>query len=145
MFGHSKEIPYKTYRAGLLQAKAHRALTQFMSDALSPYDISLPDWAALGLLNDNKSLQPSELATRIGVKPPVVSATVRRLTQKKLVQKQLSSTDGRSFSFGLTDRGRETVNTVEKELRQAMKSYLPNVKVRELMNYIRVLEKLANK
>ena len=57
----------KTYRVGLLQAKAYRVLKHHTAKALSEFNISHIEWAFLGLLYDApKGMRSSALAKELG-------------------------------------------------------------------------------
>ena len=145
MFLRSDKITAKTYQAGLLQAKAYRALTNFMSCELAAFDLSLPDWAMLGLMTENHHIRPSELAHELGVKPPVVTANLKRLESAGLVERRVHDSDSRVYEVSLTVAGRKRVDSVEASLRETMGGFLKGIKNSELINYLNVLNKLAGK
>ena len=145
MFLRSDKISAKTYEAGLLQAKAYRAMTNFMSCELAAFDLSLPDWAMLGLMMENSHIRPGELAQELGVKPPVVTANLKRLEAAGLVERRVHDSDSRVSEVSLTSAGRKRVESVEASLRNTMRDFLKGIKVSELISYLNVLTKLAGK
>jgi DNA-binding MarR family transcriptional regulator len=134
-----------TYRTGLLQSKAHRALSAFMTGALSKSGLSAPQWALLGVLTDKRQLRPSQISAELGVKPPVTTALLNELVAKKLIVRVAHGSDNRAALVGITDAGAQLVATVEHDLRKEMKEFLKDVKIPELIVYMRVLNKIASK
>jgi DNA-binding MarR family transcriptional regulator len=145
MFFINHKVRLRTYQAGLLQAKAHRVLTSYMTEALAPYGISLPEWALLGLLKDHKVLRPSEIADHLGVKPPVATAHLKRLDSAGLIHRNQPADDSRVVEISLTPEGIRKVDTIESRLRVDLRGFLKGIKVADLITYIRVLAKLADK
>ena len=145
MFFLPNKVRFRTYMAGLLQAKAYRALTNFMTSELAPYEISLPEWALLGLLREHKVLRPSELSQEMGVKPPVVTANLKRLELAGIIAREIHGDDSRVFTIELTPNGKIRVETIEKALRVSMREYFKDIKITDLITYINVLKKLASK
>jgi DNA-binding MarR family transcriptional regulator len=139
------KVRIRTYKAGLLQAKAYRALTNFMTSELAPYEISLPEWALLGLLHEHKIMRPSELSQAMGVKPPVVTANLKRLEVGGIIAREIDGDDSRVYTIKLTPGGEVRVETIEKSLRVSMREYFKDIKIVDLITYINVLNKLANK
>ncbi|PLS81347.1 hypothetical protein CYG49_02330 [Candidatus Saccharibacteria bacterium] len=145
MFISPKKITLKTYQAGLLQAKAYRSLHTQMSEALKPYGITLPQWGLLGLLNDKKSMSPSELSQELGVKPPVTTSMLHELENKQLIKRLSNPKDNRASSIQLSDEGKRIIPAVEKELRKDLVEFLKDIRPTELLAYMKVLEKLSSK
>ncbi len=145
MFFLPNKVRFRTYQAGLIQAKAHRALTNYMTTSLAPHELSLPEWALLGLLAEHHNLRPSELADHLGVKPPVVTASLKHLDSLDMISRDTGGPDSRVVVISLSAHGKVQVESIEKILRIELGAYLKDIKVPELMTYIRVLEKLADK
>ena len=75
----------KTYRVGLLQAKAYRILKSRTTKILEPFDISTIEWAFLGLLYDKASLRTKVAARELGVEAPFITALVSSLKKRSFV------------------------------------------------------------
>lgn len=54
-------------------------------------------------------LTPTDLATRLGMAPPTVSAWIKRLTEDGQVARRPHPTDGRSYLLEVTAAGREAL------------------------------------
>jgi DNA-binding MarR family transcriptional regulator len=138
-------ISFNTAEAGLLQSKAHRVLTAFMTSALAKHNLSLPQWALLGLLADCGQTRPTDVADTLGVKPPVATKLLNELENKKLLVRTKDLSDSRAAVIHLTKKGSQLVKVVERQLRVEMRTFLSDIKVPELLTYINVLNKLAKK
>jgi DNA-binding MarR family transcriptional regulator len=145
MFFLPNRIRFRTYQAGLMQAKAYRALTNYMTISLAPHDLSLPEWALLGLLRDHGKMRPSDLSDHLGVKRPVVTASLKRLESLDMVERHPDKDDSRVVDIALSQHGQVQVDSIEKILRVEMRAYLKDIKFTDLLIYISVLNKLADK
>lgn len=143
--GMNSHINLSTYKAGLLQSKAHRTLTTFMRDQLKPYNMTLPEWATLGLTYDLHGIRPSEIADLLGVKPPVATSLLNKLEKKHLVTRQQHVADSRAHIITITSDGAKLITLVETTLRKELRRYFNDISVKEFSEYIRILTKLAAK
>lgn len=134
-----------TYAAGMLQSKAYRALSNFMSAYLKPYNLSLPEWKALGYLQEASVLTPTDISNALGVKLPVTTRLLKNLEAKKLLKRKADSADNRVVRVKITPQGTKLALELEKGLRQEMKHFLADISQPELIAYMRVLSKLADK
>lgn len=136
----------KTYEAGLIQAKAYRILNRFLTECLSRDDISLPEWALLGILE--QSAEPvgmTHLAEALGVENPMATSLVNSLEQKGLVERVAHASDRRARKVGLSTEGREFVPGAEKRLRKDMREFLKGCNPIHLKGYLEILEFIAKK
>lgn len=132
-----------TYRVGLLQTKAYRALKQSTAIALSQFNISTIDWALLGLLYDNKEgLEQSSIASELGVEKPFVTTRTKDLANKGYVEFEKSKQDTRVKFTHLTKQGIKFVDEVEKHLRSESKDMLKGVSIKDIASYLLFLEKI---
>lgn len=138
-----KRATVSTYQTGLLQSRAYRAFTGFMTDFLSDMDLSLPQWIMLGVLYDNGTLQPVQIADQLGVKPPVATTLINDLERKRLLERKPHETDSRSSLITLTSRGRNIVSATEKRLHKELRTFMGELSLPEIVVYTRVVAKLA--
>lgn len=138
-------VALPTYRAGLLQAQAYRALTAFMTQTLGVYGITMSEWALLGLLHEQTSARPSELAQQLGVKPPVVTSMVSQLVAKDWIVKTADVHDNRVVNLDLTEQGTAAIVTIERTVRAEFRTFMSDISLLDLAAYVRVLDKLAKK
>lgn len=141
----TRRIPHSTYRAGILQSRAYRALNTYMTKSISGYGLSVPQWAALGVLYDEKQTRPSALAETLGVKTPVATRLLNELSRKDLTVRSPYSEDKRGAVVIITPQGVKLVRTIERDLRKNMQDFLSGIKISELLTYIKVLSKLSKK
>lgn len=145
MFSKRRTINLPTWQAGLLQAQAYRALSNHMTAALAPYELSVPGWALLGLIEESGELRISEAADLMSVKPPVATKMITRLEELGMLMRRDQEGDSRVSIISLTPEGLQRVGEVEGELRKSMRSFLGDIPLAELLIYIRVLRRLAAK
>ncbi len=138
-------LQFSTAQAGLLQSQAYRALKSYMSNYLGSYEVSLTEWALLGLVTAPGGVRPSELAYQLQVELPLVTSLTNRLVKKDYIKRTKDPEDGRAKLIQLTDNGQDFVARLEIELRTDMKRFLADVAPEELVIYIRVLAKIAAK
>lgn len=132
-----------TYRVGLLQAKAYRALKQHTGQVLSKFDISTIHWAFLGLLNDHpEGLRSNHAALELGVEPPFITEIFSDLKNKDLVSVKSDQTDKRVKIIFLTVKGKAFVKKTEEVLREKTKKLLVGVSAKDILSYLIVLENI---
>lgn len=136
---------YSTYQAGILQSQSFRALSNFMSQELSRFDLSLPEWKVLGYLNESEYVTASEISSLLGVKRPIGSRLLKTLEAKKLIKRRTHSTDNRVTQVSITVAGKELFGSSERLIRQSMKVFLSDVDQADLNVYIKVLIQIAAK
>lgn len=135
-----------TYRVGLWQAQAFKALQRFLNNELSKYGITPPVWALLGQLQENISgLRIQELSELLGVEPPLVTKQVKDLESSGYIMRVSDVNDRRAQIVSLTAKGRQFVDDVETDLRKQMKVFLQDITDEELLVYVRTISKLAAK
>jgi long-chain acyl-CoA synthetase len=88
---------------------------------LGTVDLSLPQYRILGLL-DEQSTASSDLAQRLAVRPPTVTAVVDGLVARGLVERHPVAGDRRRVDHMLTPAGRDVLDAadaaVESRLRE---------------------------
>src|ERR1700722_9042217 len=79
---------------------------------LATADLSAPQYRVLGLL-DEKSAVSSDLAERLGVPPPSVTAIIDGLVARGLVERRHVVSDRRQVDHVLTDSGRQALDAAD--------------------------------
>jgi len=133
----------KTYNAGLLQGKAYRILEFHLSQTLSPYNLSIPEWKLLGQLVDQDKLKIGEIADLLDVDPPLVTVLVQMLQSKKMVDRRVDENDRRVNFILPTFKGRDHINALEKDVSRLLKQLLSGISSNELYDYMKVLRMLS--
>ena len=96
-------------------------LSKQVEIGLATADLSLPQYRVLGMLDGSSALS-SDLAERLAVRPPTVTAVVDGLVARGLVERRTVETDRRRVDHVLTPLGHRTLETadgtVDARLRQ---------------------------
>lgn len=134
-----------TYSAGMIQSQAFRALSNFMTDRLTKYDLSLSEWKLLGHLREVKHMTPSEISELLSVKLPISSRLLKSLEGKGLLKRTQNKKDSRIVQAHITDKGQELASEVERYLRENMSWFLDDIRREDLEIYLKVMAKIAGK
>lgn len=133
-----------TYHIGLAQTKAYRALKRMTNELLEPYGISSVDWALLGLLREQDAgIRSMDLAGLLSVEQPFVTVLLKKLVAAGLVVVENHVDDRRIKLVTLSQKGRDLVPRVEKQLRSGMRPLLSNLSIREILTYSKVIQTIA--
>ncbi|MGO8871002.1 MAG: MarR family winged helix-turn-helix transcriptional regulator [Acidimicrobiales bacterium] len=79
---------------------------------LTTAELSMPQYRVLGLL-DERSAVSSDLAERLAVRPPSVTAIVDGLVARGLVERRTVDSDRRRVDHVLTEDGRRSLATAD--------------------------------
>lgn len=151
MFGKNSKILQslstilKTYRLGLVQTKAYRALKQHTSEQLIEYDLTSVEWAFLGMLYDNpEGLKSSEAALELGVEAPFITQIRERMHKKKLIELIIGTQDKRERLLKLSKEGTRLVPEIESHLRSKSKVLIEGLSPLEIFTYQKVLQTIVD-
>lgn len=134
-----------TYKVGLLQTKAYRALKNKTSIALKPFNISSIEWAFLGMIHEQKDgIRSNDLADILGVEAPFITSLASRFEKEKILKYVKDEADGRAKKIFLTERGHSQVVEIEALLRTESKKWLSGLSIREIITFVKVLKKLSD-
>lgn len=79
---------------------------------LGTVDLSLPQYRILGLLDESSAVS-SDLAERLAVRPPTITAVVDGLVARGLVERRNVVADRRRVDHALTENGRRVLETAD--------------------------------
>lgn len=131
----------KSYKAGLLQAKAFRILKHRTNLALSPFKVNATDWGVLGMLIEAKEgVQLRAIAEEVGVKQPYITKSIANLTALGYVETQLNKHDTRARDAYITEKGRDFAKMAEKVVVGQLKVTFAGVSMRSLYGYVKTLD-----
>lgn len=82
-------------------------------------------------LDESDGQTPSQLAARLGVRPPTITKTISRLQSQGFLDKRASDADGRQAHIFLTDAGRDAIRAIEKSVRKTEKLALKGLDKKE--------------
>lgn len=134
-----------TYKAGLLQSKAYRVLSDFLTGQLKAYNITLSEWKLLGHLFEAESMTPSDIGELLSVRMPICTRLLNSLQHKGLISRRQDETDNRVNYADITIDGQRLVTRIEGQLRHEMEQFLSDIPRQDLEAYVRVLARLAHK
>jgi DNA-binding MarR family transcriptional regulator len=134
-----------TYDMGLIQAQAYRALSNYMTDCLKDFDLTMIEWGALGRICDNSGLKVSEIARQLSVEVPRVIFLIKRLERKGYVARQVEPTDRRVVIIVATPTGLSKKIEVEHSVKDRMWQFMFGVKPKDLVTYLNVMRFIAAK
>ncbi len=132
------------YSTGLLQGKAYRALNNSLNKVLYTVDLTVPEWKLLGQLHDHGIMKLAQIADRLDVEPPLVTALIDRLEKKGFVSRDYHPQDKRAKIISITPKGVKTVKYIEPEVKKIMRKLLNGVSHQDLIVYIKILETIVN-
>jgi len=109
---------------GFLLSRTTRKLTQRLNARFEPYGVTTEQFAVLQRLAERDGVSQKELAARVEKDQTNVTRILDQLERKRLVVRERSEEDRRSFVLRITDQGRtlsEALAPVEREtIREAL-------------------------
>ncbi len=142
LFDHIRTIARnrKTYAVGLLQSRAYRALKQQTALLLKEDGLTPIEWSMIGIIDDHPaSIRASDIAGLLGVKAPLVSRMIKRLSASGWI-KANHSDDKRLRLLVITPEGKKKLQEIEKRLHAGMRPLFHGVKPKDLLGYLHTLE-----
>lgn len=137
-----------TYQSGIVQASAHRIISRTVSDYLLKHGLTAMQWFALGTIYDagSEGVRLSELTRKLSTTLPYVTNMVALLESKGIIRKVSHAGDSRIKLVSITPKYRKTVELIERELREHLRTNLydtDGITREELQIYISVLYKIV--
>ena len=83
-------------------------------------------------LNKQEGLSQNELSKRLGIKPPTVAVSIKRLERVGIVEKQMDEKDQRKSLIYLTDKGRSLCSDIKSSLEKGEAMLFQNFSETEL-------------
>jgi DNA-binding MarR family transcriptional regulator len=143
-------MPYRqitTYQAVISQARAYRALRNFLAHALAQHDLTMTEWLVLGTLVDagRYGLRVSELAGTLGVEMPVVTNLINKAVASGYVVRSVDLEDKRAKRVVATLAFGEMACNIEGELRSETGKWLEGLDAETIKGYFTVVGALSDK
>jgi DNA-binding MarR family transcriptional regulator len=107
---------------------------------LEKHNLHITEWKLLGLMSTQKDLQPAQIAKLLGVKRPFVTVLLQKMVDKNLLERNANEKDRRYHQVVITAFGKETIQTVEKEIKGLLKKLTSGLNFVELIAYGNVLK-----
>lgn len=92
-------------RLGLVIKRAEQTLIRAKSQALAPFDLTVPQYAALLVVGEEAGVTAAELARRCLVTPQTMTTVLRNVSGKGLVERRPHPTIGHVQQTFLTPQG----------------------------------------
>lgn len=133
-----------TYRLGMLQTRAYRRLNQQAAGALKPFELTPPEWAMLGVLDEMpEGARFSTIADEVGVEPPFVTVMAKSLISKGLAAEKQDASDSRAKLICITAAGKKLVPKIEAHVREVMRPVVAGISRSDLVTFVSVLARIA--
>lgn len=136
----------RTYHAGLAQSKAYRVLRLLMAKLLKKHDLTMMQWAVIGLVYEagSKGVRISDLAKQVDTTLAFITNTVNTLVAKDTLVRHTDPKDSRVRIVTIAPKYARSVMVIERELRRDMREVLgSDIPLKELAIYLKVLDQLA--
>jgi DNA-binding MarR family transcriptional regulator len=105
--------------------------------------ISKPELLALEVISKEEGLMMSDLGKRLDISLSTATGIIDRLIEKKLVKRERNGGDRRVVRVVLTDKGRKTNLTYQKQKKELFGRMLGALDHEEQGDLIKILEKIA--
>lgn len=135
-----------TYQCAVIQARAHRALKAKLSYFLKGHNLTMMQWAIIGVLAEagKTGMRVSDLASLLDTSLAFITTTVNVLEAKRMVKRTSHGDDNRAKIVTVTDSYKPKVIALEKTLHTQMDEWLKTVvSQKDMASYLRVAEEIA--
>jgi DNA-binding MarR family transcriptional regulator len=136
-FDHRRTVTHRLAQA----AHAYRVRA---GSQLSRINLHSGQEALLKALSTSDGMSMSDLAAALGVQPPTVTKMISRLAAQGYVERKAAKGDGRQALVFLTDRGRRTIQSVDKVWKRIEKDAVAGIDDKDrkrLRKLLRQIEK----
>lgn len=110
-----------------LLARAASAVDRHIADALTAERLSADQWRVLDVLLKTDQCTMSELADAVGTSSATLTRIIDRLVSRALVYRTADDADRRRVLVRLSERGKETVASLQPEVERAEACLLSNL------------------
>ncbi len=122
-------------------ARVFVAMRREFDKSLKSEGVSIGEWAVLAAVLHGEARTPSAIAAFSAVDRAAVTRLLDKLTdEKKYTTRKLSRTDRRSFTVGLTKKGRHVAARLFKANERVNRQYLKGISISEAGELRRLLQ-----
>lgn len=135
-----------TYQAGIIQSRAYRALKRVMADLLAGHNLTMMQWALLGIIYDSgsKGMRVTELALELDSTKAFITNSLHLLEAAGMISRQTDQHDARSKRVSVTPFAKRLVEKIEMGLRLQLRERLyRQIRPQDLRTYMVVLLQLS--
>jgi|GEM_PF-2523466 len=130
----------------LLHSRADRALRLIVAKQLERFNITMMEWLLIGSVcrGPKQGMTMTDVATKLDVTLPQVTALITNLTKNKLLRQKISSLDRRSRRLIITSVGRKLLDSIDHDLENVLKLWVRDIPTDRWQAYLNVVEVFAN-
>ncbi len=135
-----------TYQAGLIEASSHRNTLRICDEVLNSYELTTMQWLLIGAIFDasNSEIRLTDLADKLNTGLPYLTNMINHLEHRSIITRLNNKKDSRSKTIILTPKYLKLIPTIEKELRQQLRSsFYSKVSEIDFATYLKVMIELA--
>lgn len=133
----------KKFPGYLLARARYLAFKTFEQAVKDSCELRPVEFSILLLISTNENVTQSQLAQALGVAAPNMTGILRRLQQRKLVERERSETDARQQHLALTPEGRAVLDTAHAQARNADRGWMNRLSKAEQGIFLELLDKLT--
>lgn len=123
--------------------RAHQRATALLSEALAPFSLTPPQWAALVALHQQGPMSQIDLGRSIAMDPATMQGVVVRLISRGLVFRSPDNHDRRRNLVSLLPRGREVIAAASPLVAKAEDEFSGRLSLEERERLVDLLARLA--
>ncbi len=120
-----------------------RQLRRHFETAAQHYELTLPQWRAIGQLSLTNGVSQVELAALCDTDPMTISGVVERLESKGLVRREADPDDSRAKIVMITDKARAMVQEMKELAEEVYVQAFDGIDEHERATTLRVLNKMS--
>jgi DNA-binding MarR family transcriptional regulator len=133
----------KKFPGYLLARARYLAFKTFEQAVRESCELRPVEFSILLLISTHENATQSQLAQALGVAAPNMTGMLRRLQERKLVERERSVTDARQQHLALTPEGRRVFDTAYAQARNADRSWMNRLSKAEQGIFLELLDKLT--
>lgn len=125
-------------------ARVHGRYSQAMEKVLKKIDMDIPRYRVLFILMENGESSISEISVHAIAKLPTITKIVYRMKDDGMVETGQSTSDGRVTQVSITEKGRETVQSIQKTTSELFARSYKGLTEAQIQKLNKTLELLYN-
>lgn len=130
---------------GFSTVQASRNVTRMLFYYLKPFGITPEQWTVLKRIGESDGVNQKTLAASADKDQPTLTRILDLLAKKKLIHRQKSAQDRRSFLIFPTSHGQTLMNQIIPHLEKVFSEITSGISSQDLETYQSVLEEIQHK
>lgn len=130
-------------QVGHLLRRAHQRATAIFLARIGEAELTPTQWAALVKLRDTAGASQNHLGRLTAMDPATIQGVVRRLEDRKLIERADDPDDRRRSMLRLTQQGAQLVDRLKDNAQAVSRAILEPLEARERAELLRLLRALA--